>query len=165
MTCRDIINFESLGSMGFVETVPQQHSITLRPKAPKLQMATSIHPASRPMHALPWAMLHALPESSLLARRARRSGAPRKGAAISAVADWNVVNEFFGEAATWFAGLQATAISSVQAAGSGVNAETSTRPRLNVPLSASGTVGTVLVWRCRSVARVGRPGVWTLPSR
>ncbi|MGS0742388.1 cytochrome b [Glaciimonas sp. GG7] len=120
-TRNDIVWHESLGITVFTLTFLRLIWVTVRPAAPRHQMATWMRLLSRLMHFVLWALLFALPLSALLALGTEGHPLTLLGgfrinelpfianAYLSGLADWGDVHKFLGDVILWLAGIHALA--------------------------------------------------------
>jgi cytochrome b561 len=117
----DIVWHESLGMAVFVLTFLRLIWVSLRPAAPKHQMAPLMLMASKLAHIGLWALLFALPLTALLSLGSEGNPLTLLGevrvnelpwiasSPLAELADWGEVHGFIGDAIMWLAGAHALA--------------------------------------------------------
>ena len=120
-THSDIVWHESLGLLVLALTTLRLLWVAVRPAAPQIPMASSMHLMAKLMHVALWTLLLALPLTALLALGSEGHPLTLLGglrvdkmplianSALAKLTDWGDVHTFLGDAIMWLAGLHAAA--------------------------------------------------------
>lgn len=117
----DIVWHESLGILVLVLTVLRLVWISLRPAAPRFQIAAWMELAAKLVRLVLWVLLFALPFTALLSLGSEVHPLTLLGGVridhmpliaesrLAGLVDWGAVHQFLGDSIMWLAGLHAGA--------------------------------------------------------